>query len=469
MAERKNARKLRSVTRTDGLVNAITGLGIAGRDKAVSNQFATWAPLTIGELEGIYRSGGVGRTIIDLPVGEMTREWFEVEGDTDNLCLGYLEERHAKMAIQDGLTWGDLYGGSIVVMGLMDGGEYDIPVNEKALLSIDYFHVYDRMQVTWTTGDLYADKAHPLFNQPEWYTVTPYSSGGSGPFRVHETRVLKFRGAKLPPRAEREQQGWGDSMLQAPYDDLRNLKAGDAHTATLIEEWAIGVLTIKNLVQLLAAKGGDQKVMDRMNVIDYGKHVLRSMVLAEGETFEKKAQAVTGLADILDRQASRLSASTRIPVTRLFGEQPRGFQATGENNREDWCDEVKLRQETKLLPELERLVRYVYISKKGPTKGVEPENWKIEFCPLDQPTAKEEADTRLVIAETDQIYLNTGVVDPNEVAISRYGGDRFSPDTTLDPGTVRERPNVPVPTIPIIKTPPNGKGDTGPASSVVTQ
>lgn len=423
--------KITRAPRNDGLVNLITGLGVAGRDKSIANLFdRNFRVLDSSELEAIYRAGGVGRRIIDLPIGEMTREWFEVEGDSDGLCLGYLESLHTKAIIQDALRWGDLFGGSLVVMRL-DDAEQDVaqPLNESRLRGIVSFQVYDRQQVTWTTGDLETDPAKPLFNQPMQFRVTPFTGTQ---FVVHESRTMKFLGAKIPPRAEREQQGWGDSMLQAPYEALRNATTTDALVAVLLEEFSIGRLTIDNLVQLLSRKDGEAEVRRRLDVIDYGKSVLRTMLLAKGETFDKVTQSLAGLADVQDRQAQRLSAATGIPVTLLYGEPPSGLQATGEANRKNWYDEIRSRQEIKLLPQLERLVRYVYISRDGPTQGKEPKNWKIDFCALDQPTQLEEATLRKTVADMDVAYVDAGVLEPAEVAISRFGGDRYSTDTVID-------------------------------------
>jgi len=39
---------------------------------------------------------------------------------------------------------------------------------------------------------------------------------------------------------------------------------------------------------------------------------------------------------------------------------------------------------------------------------------------------------RRTVAETDAIYIDRGVLDPTEVAISRFGGDRWSMNTLID-------------------------------------
>jgi hypothetical protein len=81
---------------------------------------------------------------------------------------------------------------------------------------------------------------------------------------------------------------------------------------------------------------------------------------------------------------------------------------------------------------IEYLLRVLLRSKLGPTKGVEPENWSFAFNPLWQPTEGEKIDARNKQAQTDQIYITQQVLHPEEVRSSRFGGDTYSPETTLD-------------------------------------
>ena len=47
-------------------------------------------------------------------------------------------------------------------------------------------------------------------------------------------------------------------------------------------------------------------------------------------------------------------------------------------------------------------------------------------------TEEQEALVKKVTAETDAIYLDRGVLDAAEVAISRFGGNHFSTNTVID-------------------------------------
>jgi hypothetical protein len=51
---------------------------------------------------------------------------------------------------------------------------------------------------------------------------------------------------------------------------------------------------------------------------------------------------------------------------------------------------------------------------------------------LMQPSPLERADIRLKTAQADQIELELGVLTPQEIADSHYGGDEYDQDITLD-------------------------------------
>ena len=72
------------------------------------------------------------------------------------------------------------------------------------------------------------------------------------------------------------------------------------------------------------------------------------------------------------------------------------------------------------------------ISKDGPFDGKQPENWSLQFIPLWQNTEEQDAVTRRTTAETDAIYIDRGVLTPDEVAISRFGGNKWSMNTEID-------------------------------------
>jgi hypothetical protein len=70
--------------------------------------------------------------------------------------------------------------------------------------------------------------------------------------------------------------------------------------------------------------------------------------------------------------------------------------------------------------------------KDGPTKGKVPDNWSIGWHPMRSPSAKEDAETKWLIAQADDKNISNQVYTAEEAANSHYGGDTFRPDIVLD-------------------------------------
>jgi hypothetical protein len=236
----------------------------------------------------------------------------------------------------------------------------------------------------------------------------------------------------LPPRWQNFNQGWGDPLIQTIYEELRNYSTAFSNTATIFEDFVNSVLYIPNLTNIIASQCGEQNVMKRLNILNLAKSNTNTALLDGEERYEKLTTNVTGIADLLDRFMLSLSAVVRIPVTLLFGRSPAGLNATGESDVRNFYDAVKQEQESKLRGVLEKLIRYIMISKDGPFAGKEPENWSLQFIPLWQNTEEQDALTRKAVADTDAVYIDRGVLTPEEVAISRFGGNKWSMNTEID-------------------------------------
>ena len=404
--------------RFDGWQNLLTGAGMLGRDKRAYTSYGAGPILGQVQLRQMYEGEGFARRIINLPAREMTRQWIEIEGDTDGLCLEELKRLKAKTSLRDMIRWARLYGGALAVLGLDDRQDLEAPLNEAGLQGVEFIRVHDRHRISWTSDDLYADSNHPKFGEPEFYTINPINGAM---YRVHESRTLIMDGEPVPEETRSQNNGWGGAALQAVHSQLRDLGEAYSGTASIIQDFITGTLNISNLHNLLAS-GQEDLVIRRLGLMDQSRHIINTVLLDKEEVYQKHASSVSGLADLLDRFALALSAVTGIPQTLLMGQSPAGLSATGDADIRFWYDNIKSDQEDKLLPPLERLVTLIMAAKRGPFKGREPEGWAIRFNPLWQLSDKEEAEFRKTVAETDNIYLTTGVVDPAEVAHSRFGG-----------------------------------------------
>lgn len=419
----------KSQSNQDGIINVLTGLGVSGKDRTASLRFLGTSKLDPITLENIYTSDGFGKRIIDLVANEMTRQWIEVSGDPEGYIVAKLEEINAKEKITNLIRWARLYGGAVIVIGADDGQDLDQPLNEAAIQSVDFLHVFDKNQVSWSPTDLYNNPMNPKYGLPELYTLTPYYGGV--PFRVHESRILRMDGESIPNRLLFSNNGWGYSVLQACYDQIKALSSSYKATSNIIEDFIQTILSVNNLGDMLAA-GQDELIKKRLNIIDLSRSVANTILLDGDESYQKQASSVGGLDALIDRFAVALAAVTGIPYTLLMGKSPAGLQATGDADMRIFYDLIKAEQEDKLKPLLERLIKLIILSGELDMEELDLDNWSIVFKPLWQLTEQETATLRKTIAETDQIYVNTGVLDPNEVAISRFGGNTYSMETQID-------------------------------------
>ncbi len=439
MAEKLRVDKSETIKKSndniDGWANIYTREGTPGVAKSTGFQFLRDLRLTEQTVRQIYRSDGFGAKIVDRPVGDMLREWFDVIGDTDGVINTFLRTIHTKREIKAALTWAKVFGGSIVVMGIDDGQELEEPLDEDNIKSIEFLKVYDRYRVTWTTDDLYDDKEEPKFGTPELYMISPIEVS-SIPFKIHETRVLRFDGPLSDDRTFKENNRWNESIYRKTLTQLINVNSSFAASKDILDDFITTIMKIQNLQQMIAA-GQDDLVKKRLQIIDLGRHSMNTIIMDENEDWEKKSSSVAGLAKLLQEHQQALSATSDLPMTVLMGRSPGGLNATGDSDIRLYYDQISDAQDDDMLDQLTRLIRLSMLAADGPTDGVLEEDWSIQFNPLWQPTEKEVVETRKSQAETDALYIRDGVLTAAEVAESRFGGDEYSIETEIDDGLER--------------------------------
>lgn len=419
--------KATDLFRSDGWVNLFTSLG-GKKDRSSNTSIAGGVQFQQQELESLYLYTGLARKIIDMPANEMTREWIDIENDPENKAMKELKRIEAKSALRDCIRWGDLYGGAIIVMGIDDGGMLEQPLNESGIRSIDFLKVYDRWQVSWSSSDVNNDPSSRFFGEPELYTIQAYTT--STMFKVHRSRVLRYDGAEIPEKARVQNQGWGHSKLQSVYTELKNHGIVSESTVSICQDFVQTILNIENLADLIA-NGKEDIVRKRLEILDLSRSVNNTILLDGEEKFSKQSSTVTGIDKLMQEFAVLLSAVTGIPITKLFGRSPAGLNASGDSDIRMFYDEIKNRQDDFLLPMLERLVYIIMKSRDGGYNRIVNEDAIVSFTPLWQMTDQEEADYKYKVAQTDEIYINTGVLNSDEVAVSRFEGG-YSADTEVD-------------------------------------
>jgi hypothetical protein len=69
-------------------------------------------------------------------------------------------------------------------------------------------------------------------------------------------------------------------------------------------------------------------------------------------------------------------------------------------------------------------MRLIFRDPSGPTGGLEPSTWSIQWPSLWEPTAIEAAQIDQATAATDQIYIDKGILKPSDIAKARFRGEQ---------------------------------------------
>jgi phage-related protein (TIGR01555 family) len=417
-----------SATRTDSWSNLLTGLG-SKVDKSKYTEFGELNLIDDVGLSNIYMNDGLGGRIIDVVADDMTREWINLdsENDTDGeeveeVLITLSAEEHFNEAIK----WQRLYGGSLLIVGAMDGASIDKPLREQNIKNIEYLKVVDRTNIQISNSVFDTNPMSPMFGKIVLYHVDLYVGSEYIPMKIHYTRVIPFFNDSIPSRIRSnvslDMRYWGMSSLQRIFEELRDLGGITQSTVNILYEFIIGKYKISHLAEIMSQPGGERAVVNRMEIMNMSKSVLNSVMIDAEEDYSRDYATLAGLPELIDRFMLKLSGSTGIPVTRLFGRSPAGLNATGENDLRNYYDLVEAQQRNRLYPPLRRLIQLIC-------------NWKgiktipeIEFNSLYQLSEEEkvkiekmEAETKQIEANTENTYVQMGALDPDEVRKETLG------------------------------------------------
>lgn len=427
--------------RGDGWMNIASGMGVMGRDKRLGSTFAADS-MAQETAEQLWRGDDIAARCVELLPDEMLREDFEVKIAEDDAGLGEkIDEAHRAgntvELMRRAMYYGRAFGGAGIYLGLEDGLPLNRPVNEKGIRSLTHATVYSPRELRAKT--YYADPLAPRYGEVATYDLQPLGTPPgaiSTLVTIHESRILRVPGADTTPLAAltNVNPGWNDSIFVRLAQVINDFQAGWQGASILLTDFSTPTLKLKGLAKALAGANKDEiSIVQRARMLELCRSIARvSIVDADGEEYKRETTTVTGLAELLDKLALRLAAAIKYPVSLLMGQAPAGLNATGDSEIRWFYDQVKAEQKRVLKPLAKRWTRMLMLAKDGPTGGIEPKNWNIDFPELWQLTEKEQVEVHFQQAQADQLMVQNQVVTPEEIARSRFGGDTYSTRTVID-------------------------------------
>ncbi|WP_173407622.1 DUF1073 domain-containing protein [Xylella fastidiosa] len=393
----------------DTLQNLVAGLGDQ-RDKMSYGRYLLPRVIDRVELEAMYRTNWLARKIVDIPATDMTREWVTLQTcmQADALEPMYRLEQalNVRAKVRDALAWARLYGGAVLFINV-HGQDPSLPFDPASVMPGTRLSltVLDRWRVALGSGQMDQDPLSETYGQPRCYQIA-----GSVE-RVDRSRMIAFSGAELPWEAFRGNGYWHDSVLQAMYNALSRYDTATQGTASMFFEAVVDVLRISGLSDTLSSDQGTQEIHKRFQLAAMMKSFNRMLLLDAKDEYTQKTNHFAGVKEVIEQFMMDISGAADIPATRLFGQSPKGMNATGDSDIRNYYDRIKAQQEDELRPVLRVLYAVLFRASVGEC----PQDLEIQFNSLWQMSETERASIEKLRAERDQMYLAHGVIGP-EVA-----------------------------------------------------
>lgn len=426
--------------RRDGWINSASGHGTS-RDRRTLSRFGA---NVVTDLEAIalWRSDWLAAKIVEHLPNEAFRRGFEIKIDgksgkkTAEELGAAVEDLGLLEAVTMAAQYARAYGGA-AILPVLSGAVGDLadPLDETGILNVDALHVLEPRELH--PIDWYTDVRSPKWRQPSRYRLMPLHGARASStswVEVHESRLLILQGVKVTSEVQPGQrQGWGDSVLSRVREVIADHGLTWGSVSTILHEFSQGVLSLEGLAEILADdENGEVLMARRLRAIDMAKSSLRSMVIDSKDSFTRATTPLSGLPETLVQLAHLVAAAADMPATILLGTSPAGLNATGESDTRAWYDRVAGIRQARYHRLVERLLRMIMLSTSGPTSGVEPDVWSVEWRPMWAPSGKEVAEERKTVAETDKLYVEMGSASPDDIARSRWGGDTYSAEMSID-------------------------------------
>ena len=288
-----------------------------------------------------------------------------------------------------------------------DGPERQRKVKIKRLAAIEPMWCYP---ATYNSVD-------PL--RASWYRPDTWWVMGK---EVHRTRLLTACSNPVPDMLKPAYSFGGLSRTQMakPYVDfyLRNRTS----SSDLLNNFSNLVLATDTSA---SSMDEGRQLLDRvetMNALRDNQSL--AVINRDTEELTIAAAPLAGVKDLVAQSAEHITAPSRIPIVKYWGDQPSGLNASSEGVIRMFYDEVHAQQEGWLREPIATIVDLVQVELFGSVD----DDLEIEFPPLWQLDEAGKAAIQKTKADTRAVDIEAGIVDGHEgrLAAARDPDSQYS-------------------------------------------
>jgi len=375
-----------------------------------------------------------------LPAQDACRNGYELTVNDGSAVppkvLDYIvmrdKQMNLKANLRDFIYFGRMYGIRIAMFEVTSSDKeyYEKPFNidgvtpgsYKGIVQVDPYWCAPELN-----GDAASNPASMHFYEPTWWRIHGQ--------RIHRSHLIIYKGAEV---ADILKPSYMYAGLSLPQMIFERVYAADrtANEAPMLaatkRETVVHCDTDKALSDQLAFE-------DKIASWTYFRNNHGIKIAGIDEEIEQFETSLSGLDETIMTQYQLVASISNIPVTKLLGTVPKGFNSTGQYEQSSYHEELEGIQENDLTPLISRHHLLLMRSEIKPKFKVGKEfEIHLKWHPLDVVTHEEKAKVNLVKAQAGAIYVKNRVISPEDerariVADKDSGYNGVKHGTTVNP------------------------------------
>ncbi len=445
------------VTRTDGLANALTGMGTR-KDPTQYNEIANrLIRLTREECSALYEQNGAMRKLCEMFPQAATAQGGaatfggekvpkdlpeKIASKIEMLQVGErLKSKHGKnskglmAALRSAQTKANVFGNAAIVIFADDGEDLDKPINWKKLKSVDELFILDR----W---DIYPDTTNTAdLQQIDKYILVRGQIDKKMSTHIHSDRVLWFSGDENTVWTRMINNGCDSSKFVAVLEAWQAYKTGLQGIARMIVDASQRKHGIKGLLDNLDKNGEEYEkfVQKRLQINDLSNSIWQTSVydLDEEDISFLERSAFGGVKDAIETLKSEFVANTDLTSSQIFGDFVGGILTAGSETERDQVNLAVSNKQADMTPLVIALLEMILRSKEfGNIDPLEVQlRWKWNSYLQPSPTEQSELELNRLSAAATANQINPNVA--GAMLLSYYKGTQFNPVVNLPPELIK--------------------------------
>lgn len=350
-----------------------------------------------------------------MPAKDATRNGYEItvnDGtEVDPEILDDMRKMDVKYKLNKNLIqfvqMGRIFG-IRVAMFIVESDEEDYylnPFNPDGVMPGSYKGI-SQIDPYWITPQLDSEAAgNPAsinFYEPTWWIINGKP--------VHHTHLIIFRTEEV---ADILKPTYIYGGVPIPQKIAERVYAAE-RTANEAPMLALTKRTDVVKADMLQATAEYPNFVARIKQWVYNRDNYGVKMLGLDEEMQQFDTSLADLDAVIMTQFQLVAAAANIPVTKLMGTVPKGFNSTGEYEEANYHEELESVQSHDLTPLIERHHLLLIRSEIMPKYKIKTFNTTVKWNELDAMTGKELAELNRFKAETGEKLIMAGAIDSAE-------------------------------------------------------